>query len=71
MKRRKKYTHSRSGIKDGKRGCLCADGKTYSTECCDGSLQAQGVGSLVRPSFHLQTESADYILQEDNNKINL
>lgn len=27
-----------------KRGCLCEDG-TYSTDCCDGSLQAQGVGT--------------------------
>ena len=29
-----------------RRGCLCADGK-YSTKCCDGSLQAQGVGKTV------------------------
>jgi hypothetical protein len=26
-----------------RRGCLCADGK-YSTKCCDGSLEAQGIG---------------------------
>jgi len=26
-----------------RRGCLCANGK-YSTKCCDGSLQAQGIG---------------------------
>ena len=26
-----------------KRGCLCDNG-TYSTKCCDGSLQAQGIG---------------------------
>jgi hypothetical protein len=26
-----------------RRGCLCADG-TYSTKCCDGSLEAQGIG---------------------------
>ncbi len=26
-----------------KRGCLCEDG-TYSTKCCDGSLEAQGIG---------------------------
>lgn len=32
--------------KGGKKGCLCADG-TYSSECCDGELKSQGVGSLV------------------------
>ena len=26
-----------------RRGCLCANGK-YSNKCCDGSLQAQGIG---------------------------
>jgi hypothetical protein len=26
-----------------RRGCLCSNGK-YSTKCCDGSLQAQGIG---------------------------
>lgn len=30
----------------GQRGCICKDG-TYSSECCDGSLQAQGIGSMV------------------------
>lgn len=29
----------------GKRACACPDG-TYSKKCCDGSLQAQGIGSL-------------------------
>ena len=27
-----------------RRGCLCSDGK-YSTKCCDGSLEAQGIGA--------------------------
>ena len=31
----------------GNRGCLCPDG-TYSRKCCDGSLAAQGIGSLVQ-----------------------
>jgi hypothetical protein len=30
----------------GNRGCLCPD-NTYNSKCCDGSLAAQGVGSLV------------------------
>tara|TARA_R110001632_G_C11118885_1_gene393395 strand:- start:69 stop:284 length:216 start_codon:yes stop_codon:yes gene_type:complete len=69
MKRRKNYTYSRSGTKGGKRGCLCADGKTYSSKCCDGSLQAQGIGSITRSEFYLRTESGDNILQENNSKI--
>lgn len=32
--------------KGGKRGCLCKDGK-YSKKCCDGSLQAQGIGKTA------------------------
>lgn len=46
-KKRRKYTHSRTSPKNSKRGCLCPDGKTYSTKCCDGSLQAQGIGNIT------------------------
>lgn len=35
-----------SSPKGGKRGCLCKDG-TYSSKCCNGELQEQGIGSLV------------------------
>lgn len=41
-----KRTVSRTSPVGGNRGCLCANGK-YSKSCCDGSLQAQGIGSLV------------------------
>jgi len=37
-----------SSPKNGKRGCLCPDGQTYSTKCCDGSYQAQGIGSITK-----------------------
>jgi len=47
MKRNKKATKSRTSPKGGKRGCLCPDGKTYSIDCCDGTLEAQGVGSVT------------------------
>jgi len=46
MKRNKKATVSNSSPKSSSRGCLCPDGKTYSTKCCDGTLQAQGVGKV-------------------------
>lgn len=39
-------TPSHSSPKGGKRGCLCEDGK-YSVKCCDGSLQAQGIGTIT------------------------
>ena len=42
----KKKTESKTSPKGGKRGCLCDDGK-YRPECCDGTLQNQGVGALV------------------------
>jgi len=31
---------------NSRRGCLCADGKKYSKECCKGGLINQGIGTL-------------------------
>jgi|TARA_R110001606_G_scaffold355358_2_gene506303 hypothetical protein len=43
----KKYkSMSRITPKGGKRGCLCKDKKTYSSKCCDGTMQAQGIGKI-------------------------
>jgi hypothetical protein len=49
MKSKKEKTPSKTSPKGGRRGCLCDDGK-YDPKCCDGTLQAQGVGSLVQSS---------------------
>jgi len=46
MAKKKGKTPSRTSPKNSKRGCLCEDG-TYKAECCDGSLQAQGIGSTT------------------------
>ncbi len=46
IKKRKQYTESRTSPKGGKRGCICKDNKTYSSKCCDGSLQGQGIGKI-------------------------
>jgi hypothetical protein len=46
MKKDKFITPSFSSPKNQKRGCLCKDGKTYKAKCCDGSLQAQGIGKV-------------------------
>lgn len=55
----KKKVESPVSPKGGKQGCLCPDG-TYSSECCDGTLQAQGIGSLVDQS----TSSVNKVNQE-------
>jgi hypothetical protein len=39
-------TKSKTSPKGGNRGCLCAD-ETYSKECCNGDLQAQGIGATL------------------------
>lgn len=45
MKDKDNKIPSRTSPKGGARGCLCKD-NTYSRKCCDGSLQAQGIGSI-------------------------
>jgi hypothetical protein len=39
-------TESKVSPRGGKRGCLCKDGK-YHKDCCDGSLEAQGIGKTA------------------------
>jgi hypothetical protein len=39
-------TKSKTSPKNGNRGCLCSDNK-YRKECCNGDLQAQGVGATT------------------------
>ena len=46
---KKAKTVSYSSPKGGNKGCLCEDG-LYNKECCDGTLQAQGVGSEFEQS---------------------
>lgn len=75
MTNREKHfkTPSWSSPKGGSRGCLCPDG-TYSVKCCDGSLQAQGIGIItgvraVLIPYYLLQENGDFLLQENNDKI--
>lgn len=45
-----KYRKGRySSPTNDKRACLCPD-NTYSRKCCDGSLQAQGIGNITKPA---------------------
>jgi hypothetical protein len=50
-------TPSYSSPKGGRRGCLCENGK-YSVKCCDGSLQAQGIGVIQGIDSVTVTENA-------------
>ena len=68
-RRRRKFTYSKTSPTGSARGCLCPDGKTYSIDCCDGSLQAQGIGNITRTNFFLYTEEGEKFIQEDNSKL--
>lgn len=59
--RRKNATVSRTSPKGGRRGCLCPDGKTYSSKCCDGTLEAQGIGNITLSGV----DSAGTIVSQD------
>lgn len=42
------FIKSRTSPKGSERACLCWDTNTYSKSCCDGSMQAQGIGVITR-----------------------
>ena len=71
MRRRKNATLSYSSPRSSSRGCLCPDGRTYSRKCCDGTLEAQGIGSIHKTSNYLLQEDRGKILAENNDKITL
>ena len=68
------YIASRTSPKGSSRACLCWEENTYSIECCDGSVRAQGIGVITRTAtiddeeFLLQ-EDGSFLLQEDSSKI--
>ena len=54
----KKKTESRTSPKGGKRACLCDNG-TYSSECCDGTLQNQGIGNTTSQGSAIKTNNQE------------
>ena len=44
----KTFIPSRTSPTGGNRACLCWDTNNYSISCCDGSMQAQGIGVITR-----------------------
>lgn len=69
-KKQEYKTFSWTSPKGGTRGCLCEDG-TYDRKCCDGSLQAQGIGLIYRKgiTFYLLQENGSFIQQENQSLI--
>ncbi len=62
---KKKKTVSKSSPKDAKRGCICEDG-TYHVDCCDGSLQAQGIGSTVNQGISAKSGNIEVRVKSNN-----
>jgi hypothetical protein len=63
MRRLKRFfTPSKTSPRGGKRGCLCKDRDRYSVECCDGSLQAQGIGRTNSISQFSDDFSNDFLI---------
>ncbi len=63
---------SRSSPKSRDRACLCKDLLTYSKKCCDGTLFAQGIGSITMPPAelgYLLNQDGTFLLQQDSSKI--
>ena len=54
----KKKTESLTTSKGGKRGCLCDDGK-YRSECCDGTLQNQGIGNTTGQGVSVKVDNRE------------
>jgi hypothetical protein len=46
-------TRGKSSPKNSRRACLCLNSDTYSTKCCDGALQQQGIGQTQGPKVIL------------------
>ena len=68
INRKSNKTLSRTSPKGGSRGCLCDD-NTYSKNCCDGTLQAQGIGVIQKQNEYLIQENDFLILLESGYKI--
>jgi len=65
----KRFTPSRTSPKSGRRGCLCRDRDAYSIECCNGDIIAQGIGSTSKNENFILLENGNFLLQENNFKI--
>lgn len=61
-------TPSKTSPRGGRRACLCPN-NTYSIECCDGSLQAQGIGSI--DAIEIEIEPSIFMMDNEENATNI
>ncbi len=66
---KKLFSPSRTSPRNGRRGCLCRDRDAYSIECCNGDIMAQGIGEMSKNENFILLENGDFLLQENNFKI--
>ncbi len=66
---KKLFSPSRTSPRNGRRGCLCRDRDAYSIECCNGDIIAQGIGEMSKNENFILLENGDFLLQENNLKI--
>jgi len=66
---KKLFSPSKTSPRNGRRGCLCRDRDAYSIECCNGDIIAQGIGSMSKNENFILLENGDFLLQENNFKI--
>ena len=67
-KKKKDAEKSRTSPKGSSRGCLCPD-NTYNSDCCDGTIHAQGIGIINRINEFILLEDDFYLLQENNSRL--
>ncbi len=66
---KKLFSPSKTSPRNGRRGCLCRDRDAYSIECCNGDIIAQGIGEMSKNENFILLENGDFLLQENNLKI--
>ena len=71
MPNKSPFKHNRNLRRVGSRkACLCAD-STYSRDCCDGSLLAQGIGNVTGTPpviinyIYITTDDFKYVTSEN------
>lgn len=66
---KKLFSPSRTSPRNGRRGCLCRDRDVYSIKCCNGDIMAQGIGEMSKNENFILLENGNFLLQENNFKI--
>jgi len=67
---KKLFTPSKTSPRNGRRGCLCRDRDAYSIECCNGDIIEQGIGEMSKNENFILLENGNFLLQENNYKLN-